>query len=92
MPGKDRTSAVPAMAPQDLYRSNTPTPPSRPSSAPPPEHRHTPSPPLRVTTSVEMRSFTRRPKTARPGSARGSSAKGPVKPLAAGNGEVDHSL
>lgn len=84
MPGTDRVSAVPSMDPQDLYRSHTPTPPPRPSSAPP-DREHTPTPPIRVTTSVESRSFTlakRRPRSA----ARPSSAKGPVRPpLAAGH-------
>ncbi|XP_053399868.1 von Willebrand factor A domain-containing protein 3B-like isoform X2 [Mercenaria mercenaria] len=84
MPGTDRVSAVPAMDPQDLYRSNSPTQPPRPSSAPPDrEHIPTPPPP-RVTTSVETREFTlakRRPRSSRP-----SSARGPVaKPLAAGH-------
>ena len=83
MPGTDRVSAVPAMDPQDLYRSHSPTPPPRPSSAPPDrDHIPTPPPP-RVTTSVETREFTlakRRPRSSRP-----SSARGPVaKPLAAG--------
>lgn len=81
MPGKDRVSAVPAMDPQDLYRSHTPTPPPRPSSAPP-DREFTATPPIRVTTSVEQRQFTmakRRPRS-RPGSASMPTAK----PLAAG--------
>lgn len=85
MPGKDKLSAVPAMDPQDLYRSHTPTPPPRPSSAPPPERLLTPTPPPKVTTSVESRTFTmamRRHR--RPSSARGSTGKGPIRPLAAG--------
>ncbi|KAL4230601.1 Von Willebrand factor A [Mactra antiquata] len=84
MPGTDRVSAVPAMDPQNLYRSGTPTPPPRPSSAPPPVERDTAStPPLRVTTSVESRSFSMA--KGRPGSARPTTARGSFKPLAAGH-------
>ncbi|XP_052792048.1 von Willebrand factor A domain-containing protein 3B-like [Mya arenaria] len=83
LPGKDRVSAVPAMEPQELYRSHTPTPPPRPGSAPP-DRSHTPTPPPpKVTTSVESRSFTmakRKTSKTRPSSARGS-----MKPLAAGH-------
>lgn len=82
MPGTDRVSAVPPLDPQNLYRSHTPTPPPRPGSAPPPVRDRTPTPPLKVTTSVESRAFTLSKR--RPGSSRPSTARGPMKPLAAG--------
>ncbi|KAL3878601.1 hypothetical protein ACJMK2_030937 [Sinanodonta woodiana] len=81
LPKTDRPSAVPPMDPTDLYRSSSSPLPSRPSSAPPTQHRKT-----HVATSLELRSSFNSFKPQRPNSARPASARGPIKkPLSAGH-------
>ena len=105
LPRSDRISAVPALEPTELYRSESPEP--RPSSAPP-DRKLSPTPPPKTASSMEFRSSistvssrkigrpaSARPVKFRPATARPSSAKSqerPVeRPLAAGK-KINQSL